>query len=129
MGNTCKPMAVPFQCMTKSTTNKIKKKELENSPLLGYVSYGQPAFGLGSVVFGKSPGPTDQRKPIGLSSLVHDLSLCGISVFGSVCLRATECSGKSEKTFQRLLCGGAPVKVKYQKTGKTSWTTSCFENL
>ena len=34
MGNTCKPMAVSFQCMTKSTTikkkkiNKLKKKEL-----------------------------------------------------------------------------------------------------
>ena len=30
MGNTCKPMAVSFQCMTKSTTNlkkKIKKKK------------------------------------------------------------------------------------------------------
>ena len=28
MGNTCKPMAVSFQCMTKSTTikKKIKKK-------------------------------------------------------------------------------------------------------
>ena len=28
MGNTCKPMAVSFQCMTKSTTNikKLKKK-------------------------------------------------------------------------------------------------------
>ena len=29
MGNTCKPLAVSFQCMTKSTTNKkkiIKKK-------------------------------------------------------------------------------------------------------
>ena len=28
MGNTCKPMADSFQCMTKSTTNKkiIKKK-------------------------------------------------------------------------------------------------------
>ena len=26
-GNTCKPMAVSFQCMTKSTTNK--KKELD----------------------------------------------------------------------------------------------------
>ena len=25
MGNTCKPMAVSFQCMTKSTTNKINK--------------------------------------------------------------------------------------------------------
>ena len=28
MGNTCKPMAVSLQCMTKSTTNKKKKKNL-----------------------------------------------------------------------------------------------------
>ena len=27
MGNTCKPMAVSFQCMTKFTTNKRKKKK------------------------------------------------------------------------------------------------------
>ena len=27
MGNTCKSMAVSFQCMTKSTTNKKKKKK------------------------------------------------------------------------------------------------------
>ena len=26
MGNTCKPMAVSFQCMTKFTTNKKKKE-------------------------------------------------------------------------------------------------------
>ena len=29
MGNTCKPMAVSFQSMTKSTTNKKKKRERE----------------------------------------------------------------------------------------------------
>ena len=29
MGNTCKPMAVLFQCMTKFTTNKKKKKKIE----------------------------------------------------------------------------------------------------
>ena len=29
MGNTCKPMAVLFQCMTKFTTNKKKKKKTE----------------------------------------------------------------------------------------------------
>ena len=28
MGNTCKPLAVSFQCMTKSTSNKKKKKFL-----------------------------------------------------------------------------------------------------
>ena len=36
MGNTCKPMAVSFQCMTKSTTIKKKKRRysLDNfSPL------------------------------------------------------------------------------------------------
>ena len=27
MGNTCKPMAISFQCMTKSTTVKKKKKK------------------------------------------------------------------------------------------------------
>ena len=37
MGNTCKPMAVSFQCMTKSTTNKkknlkMKKKKNEKKP-------------------------------------------------------------------------------------------------
>ena len=29
MGNTCKPMAVSFKCMTKSTTKK-KKKDCNN---------------------------------------------------------------------------------------------------
>ena len=29
MGNTCKPMAVSFQCMTKSTTIKKKTKKLQ----------------------------------------------------------------------------------------------------
>ena len=27
MGNTCKPMAVSFQCMTKSSTNKKNKNK------------------------------------------------------------------------------------------------------
>ena len=27
MGNTCKPMAVSFQCMTKSTTKKKKRQQ------------------------------------------------------------------------------------------------------
>ena len=31
MGNTCKPMAVSFQCKTKFTTNKKKKKRWANS--------------------------------------------------------------------------------------------------
>ena len=30
MGNTCKPMAVSFQCMTKFTTNKKKNKKQKN---------------------------------------------------------------------------------------------------
>ena len=39
MGNTCKPMAVSFQCMTKSTTIKIiiikKRKGASISSLFG----------------------------------------------------------------------------------------------
>ena len=31
MGNTCKPMAVSFQCMTKSTTNKKKFKKKDGT--------------------------------------------------------------------------------------------------
>ena len=30
MGNTCKPMAVSFQCMTNSTTNKKNKNKKKN---------------------------------------------------------------------------------------------------
>ena len=33
MGNTCKPMAVSFQCMTKFTTNKKKKRLFSSSSL------------------------------------------------------------------------------------------------
>ena len=33
MGNTCKPMAVSFQCMTKSTIIKKKKKKKINLDL------------------------------------------------------------------------------------------------
>ena len=29
MGSTCKPMAVSFQCMIKSTTNKKKNKKMK----------------------------------------------------------------------------------------------------
>ena len=35
MGNTCKPMAVSFQCVTKSTTKiKERKKERKNKELM-----------------------------------------------------------------------------------------------
>ena len=47
MGNTCKPMAVSFQCMTKSTTNKkkikiknkkkFKKKLITKGSILTYI--------------------------------------------------------------------------------------------
>ena len=33
MGNKCKPMAVSFQCMTKSTTNKKTKKKQKKTPI------------------------------------------------------------------------------------------------
>ena len=37
MGNTCKPMAVSFQCMTKSTTNK-KKIKIKKNKMSDYYS-------------------------------------------------------------------------------------------
>ena len=36
MGNTCKPLAVSFQCMTKSTTNKKKKEKKKLISLFNY---------------------------------------------------------------------------------------------
>ena len=36
MGNTCKPMAVSFQCMTKFTTKKKKKKKKQT-----FISVGE----------------------------------------------------------------------------------------
>ena len=41
MGNTCKPMAVLFQCMTKFTTNKKKlKKKKERNRVLESCRFG-----------------------------------------------------------------------------------------
>ena len=34
MGNTCKPMAVSFQCMTKFTTNKKKSEKKKEKKLI-----------------------------------------------------------------------------------------------
>ena len=45
MGNTCKPMAVSFQCMTKFTTNKKKlkkKKKVSCYFYLGQNEEGSP---------------------------------------------------------------------------------------
>ena len=52
MGNTCKPLAVSFQCMTKSTTNKKKKKSFFSFYFKNYFSFGL-AFGgdLSNCVF------------------------------------------------------------------------------
>ena len=42
MGNTCKPMAVSFQCMTKFTTIKKKKRtdSLEKTLIMGKIEDG-----------------------------------------------------------------------------------------
>ena len=52
MGNTCKPMAVSFQCMTKPTTIKKKKKKKEDSifislfPNIIYTVFSLPSIFL-----------------------------------------------------------------------------------
>ena len=38
MGSTCRPMAVSFQCLTKFTTNKKKKREREKK-IYGYIPW------------------------------------------------------------------------------------------
>ena len=45
MGNTCKPMAVSFQCMTKSTTIK-KKKKLKKKDVYEFSTPNQRTFNL-----------------------------------------------------------------------------------
>ena len=37
MGNTCKPMAVSFKCMTKFTTNKKNLKKIKEMDLITVV--------------------------------------------------------------------------------------------
>ena len=47
MGNTCKPMAVSFQCMTKSTTIKkiiIIKKKKESEGQITSEAFSEAAF-------------------------------------------------------------------------------------
>ena len=60
MGNTCKPMAVSFQCMTKSTTHtkkkrvlitQRKKKEKENIALLEWNFFQLPPLSCVASVY------------------------------------------------------------------------------
>ena len=88
---------------------------------------------MGSVVFAKSPGPADQHKSIRLSSLIHDLFV-GLEYLGAFAFKPPRVEKSLRelsrgRAFPEALVGEASVNVKYQKTGKTSWTTSCFENL
>ena len=46
MGNTCKPMAVSFQCMTKFITNEKKKKRM---------FHGHPTLSSGALFIDLSP--------------------------------------------------------------------------
>ena len=52
MGNTCKPMAVSFQCMTKITTKKKKKRI--------HLQCGRPGFGpwVGKIPWRRERLPT-----------------------------------------------------------------------
>ena len=63
MGNTCKPMAVSFQCMTKSTTNKkiiiIKKPHMQKQKkkeILHKTSLGGSVCGISHIEEAKRRG-------------------------------------------------------------------------
>ena len=47
MGNTCKPMAVSFQCMTKFTTNKKKRKKKKKKRKLSNEELMRLNYGVG----------------------------------------------------------------------------------
>ena len=49
MGNTCKPMAVSFQCMTKFTTNKKEKKFYNNKNIYIYIPGFYSTFEVHSI--------------------------------------------------------------------------------
>ena len=61
MGNTCKPMAVSFQCMTKSTTKKKKKESgacgRQNSKMASKIPSSPAPHGHGH----RSPGYVNLR--------------------------------------------------------------------
>ena len=66
MGNTCKPMADSFQCMTKSTTIKKRKKEKNNkSPgflwKLPFLTLSSGSLNDGSLVIRPTSGDLTQR--------------------------------------------------------------------
>lgn len=95
-------------------------------------------YWVGDTVFAKNSVPSSNQQQVHqtCANPVHDLFISGISTFGSFCHQMTKSGEKSEGISQRqfggnlkALVGGVSVGVKYQKTGKTSWTTSCPENL
>ena len=69
MGNTCKPMAVSFQCMTKSTTKKKKKTEcfqdIPGSPVTGTLPSQVEVGGSVGVGVGQIQSLIGELDPIG----------------------------------------------------------------
>ena len=71
MGNTCKPMAVSFQCMTKFTTNKKKKLDIKKKRAALNMSANLEnlamAPGLENVTFHSNPKEEQYQKMFKLS--------------------------------------------------------------
>lgn len=111
-------------------------RELQNSSSLVYVnvSLWATCAWAGDIVFAKSsvPSPDQQSGNQTCSNQVQDLFICGIRTLGASVfkqLRVEKCLRELSRGHFKALVGGAPVGVKYQKTGKTSWTAYCSENL
>ena len=94
MGNTCKPMAVSFQCMTKFTTNKKKKKKLSLSPLYFNKTLLHRSSERSSLVSGPglNSSPPEAKNP-GVLSFSNNLSE-GYSVAPWVTSEEEQKSGK-----------------------------------
>ena len=76
MGNTCKPMAVSFQCMTKFTTNKNKNLKKKNSQGKKKEASNKAESKHGKVSFHKVKFSLHLTSLLYMMSLVPTLSKC-----------------------------------------------------
>ena len=80
MGNTCKPMAVSFQCMTKSSTNKKKiKKKKKKKRKISAPSAKNRGTGKTSALRGTLGGerPRERESPLELEFYMQGKAVTG----------------------------------------------------
>ena len=89
MGNTCKPMAVSFQCMTKSTIKKKKNElnfteQVKKNGVLFLKSFKYITFLFRNIIINciKKKLQTDFINTMSFENPSNNLSFCSISTNG-----------------------------------------------